>query len=101
MAETEHDDLGPLDVHTWFGLSYASYLVLDRTVMQALPADTQHRLTALLSEIERLTAGLPAVMYRVQEIDADGRVKSRAFPHYRHAPETIEGLVEAVAGKAG
>ena len=37
----------PIDVHTFFGLSYATHLVWPRSVMQSMPDDWQHRFTAL------------------------------------------------------
>lgn len=50
IATTEH---GPTDVHTHFGLSYANYQVLHRTLMQSMPAEWQHRMVAALDELER------------------------------------------------
>jgi hypothetical protein len=39
-------------VHHWFGLTYSSYLILHRSVMQAMPVGWQRRFVALLEEME-------------------------------------------------
>lgn len=52
---TEPDD----DIHTWFGLSYANYLVLSRTLMQSMPGEWQRRMVACLREIGEAFAHIP------------------------------------------
>lgn len=42
------DDEEP--IHTWFGLTYSSYLVLPRSALQTMPTEWQRRLVALLEE---------------------------------------------------
>lgn len=37
-------------VHSFFGLTYANYLVLPRSVMQAMPVGWQRQMVALLEE---------------------------------------------------
>lgn len=37
-------------IHLWFGLSYASFFVMPRTVMQSMPATWQRRFVALVEE---------------------------------------------------
>ena len=39
-------------VHNWFGLSYSSYMVFQRTVLQSMPDEWQQQFVALLQEIE-------------------------------------------------
>lgn len=39
------------DVHAWFELSYSSYLVLPRSLMQEMPAAWQHAMVALLERM--------------------------------------------------
>ncbi|MFE6412604.1 hypothetical protein ACFVOR_37355 [Streptomyces sp. NPDC057837] len=39
------------DIHTYFGLSYANYLVLPRTLLQSMPAEWQHRFVGLVNEL--------------------------------------------------
>jgi hypothetical protein len=56
----------PADVHTWFGLSYANYLVLPRTLLQSMPLWWQHRLTAMLDDLDEAFAHVPrAEAYQV------------------------------------
>jgi hypothetical protein len=38
----------PDPIHAWFGLSYASYLVLPRSLLQSMPAPWQAHLVGLL-----------------------------------------------------
>lgn len=40
------------DIHTWFELSYASYLTLPRSVLQSMPEDWQEKFVTLLEELE-------------------------------------------------
>lgn len=39
------------DIHTYFGLSYANYLVLPRTLLQSMPQEWQARFVALVDEL--------------------------------------------------
>ena len=38
-------------IHGWFGLTYANYQVLHRTLMQSMPVDWQERMVACLEEM--------------------------------------------------
>ena len=40
------------DVHTYFGLSYADYLVKHRTLLQSMPPEWQERFVACLQELD-------------------------------------------------
>lgn len=42
----------PTDIHLYFGLSYANYLVLHRTLLQSMPLEWQHRFVAMLQEFD-------------------------------------------------
>ena len=37
-------------IHEWFGLSYAQYLVLPRSILQSMPVPWQRKLVKLLRE---------------------------------------------------
>lgn len=39
-------------IHAFFGLSYASYLVLPRSILQSMPTKWQKDFVALLNELE-------------------------------------------------
>lgn len=68
----------PRSVHEYFELSYASYLVKHRTLLQSMPADWQERFVALLEEFDaafahveqadgyKVTAGQWAYIYECE-----------------------------------
>lgn len=39
------------EIHTWFGLSYANYLVVPRSVLQSMPLEWQERFVKALREM--------------------------------------------------
>jgi hypothetical protein len=45
-AETTQED-----IHSHFGLTYANYLVLPRTLLQSMPPEWQHRFVTCLQEM--------------------------------------------------
>lgn len=47
-------------VHEWFGLTYAQFLTVPRVVMEAMPLEWQHKMTALLNELDEKWDWLPA-----------------------------------------
>lgn len=46
-------------IHTYFGLSYANYLVLPRTLLQSMPDQWQTRFVTLLNELDAAFQHLP------------------------------------------
>lgn len=71
-----------MDVHTWFGLSYANFLVLPRIVLQSMPEDWQERFVALVEEAEHTFACPAPYAYRVSAVDEHGRFVKDPTPHY-------------------
>lgn len=72
-----------MDVHTWFSLTYANYLVWPRSLMQSMPDEWQHRFTALAREIESAYPSYLDGSYRVQRIDpVTKRFVADPVPHY-------------------
>jgi len=73
-------------IHVWFGLTYSSYLVLQRSVLQAMPLEWQERMVALLNE---LTAAVDRDKFpsKFTVLARDGRrfVKD-PFRDYRRPP---------------
>lgn len=47
------------DIHTYFSLSYANYLVLPRTLLQSMPADWQHEFVQLLRQADAAFEHVP------------------------------------------
>lgn len=87
-------------VHEWFGLSYASYLTLPRSLLEAMPLEWQKQLTALLREMER---EFPVCWpldgnYRISLVGADGRFQKDALSEYRR-PDAF--LIESLRRKNG
>jgi hypothetical protein len=64
----------PLDIHTWFSLTYANYLVLPRSVLQSMPEDWQHRFTALLEEMDTAFGHLDWPAYDVRALKRPAQV---------------------------
>jgi hypothetical protein len=77
-------------VHAWFALSYASYLVLPRSVMQAMPADWQERAVALMEQVEERFGDLyGANEYCVKLRGENGRFVPDPLANYRHPPAEL------------
>jgi len=71
------------DVHAWFELSYSSYLVLPRVLMQAMPAEWQHRFVELLDEL-RETYQQENDNYNVSLRTQEGTFIDDPFRSYRY-----------------
>jgi hypothetical protein len=75
-------------VHTMFGLTYANYLVLRRSVLQAMPTQWQRLFVELIQQINE-TLDLPDDMrdsFVVQLRDEQGRFTDDPYAPYRHHP---------------
>ncbi|MFQ2188705.1 hypothetical protein [Aeromonas jandaei] len=73
--------------HQWFGLTYSSYLVLPRSVLEAMPFEWQERAIELLDEAREMldTDAIPD-NYCVQLRGDSGRFVRDQFANYRHPP---------------
>jgi hypothetical protein len=80
-----HYNHGP--IHTWFGLNYSSYLVLQRSVLQAMPAEWQERFVGMLHEIGATLDVDDMPAYWVRAKDGNRFLRDR-FSNYRR-PEPI------------
>lgn len=86
----------PVDVHTMFGLTYANYLVLNRTLLQSMPEDWQHRFTALVDEFDRAFANVDrAPQFTVSARDFEGRFIKDPVPHYNRGRAFVAPHVDA------
>ncbi|MBX9754277.1 MAG: hypothetical protein K2X80_05955 [Pseudomonadaceae bacterium] len=54
------------DLQCWFGLSYSSFAVLPRVLMEAMPDEWQKRMAALLHEYSESFPNQPDIGTRVQ-----------------------------------
>lgn len=88
-----HTHDGPM--HGWFGLSYANYLVLQRSLIQEMPLKWQERMVALLDELNaafRIEEGV-TTKFEVRIRDEQGRYRSDPLSQYRHPDhDLIESL---------
>jgi hypothetical protein len=71
MPEIDTREPQPLDIHTWFSLTYANYLVVPRSVLQSMPEDWQHRFTGLLGEMSTAFGHLDWPAYDVRALKRD------------------------------
>lgn len=72
---------GPM--HSFFGLSYANYLVLPRSLIQLMPVEWQERLKTCLEEMH-VNFEQDADNYSVQLRDENGRFIKDPLAAYRH-----------------
>ena len=73
------------DVHGWFGLSYAQYLTIPRSVMEAMPGPWQRRFVELMRELNETFDWLPeGGQYWVELRDSEGHFKYDPLREYRH-----------------
>jgi hypothetical protein len=81
----------------WFGLSYASYLVLPRVLMHEMPDDWQERMAALLHEYDHAFPNQPALGTQVR-ITKDGkmiRTPEWILEYWHPDHDTINAMKEA------
>ncbi len=71
-------------IHNWFGLTYSSYLVLPRLMLESMPAEWQKKFVELLDEMEETLevdenySSEYSVQYKV-----DGKFASDPYRDYR------------------
>ena len=83
---------GPM--HEWFGLSYSSYLVLHRSMIQEMPTEWQARLRQCLDELDEAFAHIindeaqfkSCYVVTPREHWYGGKFCRDPMPHYRHSP---------------
>ena len=80
---------GPM--HTFFGLSYASYLGVPRMVTQAMPVEWQQRLVDLLEEVKPELGWTDHNDYAVNVRNEKGRFIMDPLRHYRRGIPPWEG----------
>ena len=72
-------------IHCWFGLSYANYLVLPRSLLQSMPQEWQSKFVDMIDEIsETLETPYELPEYRVNAVDEKGRFIKDDYREYRH-----------------
>jgi len=78
-------------VHMFFGLSYASYQVLPRSILQSAPAWWQKRYVKLMEELDAMCEGLPDMpgSYAVQVRDEKGRFTKDPYCDYERGRRVV------------
>lgn len=77
-------------VHMWFDLSYAQYLTIPRSVLQAMPQEWQHRFAKCLYELDDAIDWRPKQgRYWCRLRDANGRFVNDPLENYRHPPKIV------------
>lgn len=83
-----HDFPGAEALSQWFGLSYASYLVRPRVLMEAMDDPWKERMAALLNEMDEEFTNLPTVNFTVRVVDPTNGSRMMKAPvwlgNYRH-----------------
>jgi len=71
-------------IHNFFGLSYANYLVLPRSVLQSMPDDWQEEFVRLLLDIHDKLGDdwEPEGGYHVRARDIDGNFMEDDYSNY-------------------
>jgi hypothetical protein len=81
-------------VHNWFELTYAQYLTIPRSILEAMPVEWQQRMVACLEELDATFDWRPKEgRYWVQLKNGQGKYWHDPLMQYRH-PDTdyIESL---------
>lgn len=77
-------------IHGWFGLSYASYLVLPRSILQSAPVEWQKKFVDCLEELGEMFGCVPKDgTYEVQLRNDDGRYMHDVFQDYERGRRRI------------
>ena len=90
---TDEDDY----IHNWFGLTYANYLVLPRSILQSMDAEWQKKLVNLLDEMEdkMREEGLQDMPdYSVDAKDSNENYIKDPYRYYWRNNQRINGLVD-------
>lgn len=92
----QHDERK--DLHLWFGLSYAAFLVMPRVAMMQMPEEWQEKMAELLNQYDETidTAAFGVKGCRVNALTGDGKLMKmpEELLNYRHPqPETIAALL--------
>lgn len=94
MEQTNEEFYGESSepISLWFELSYAQYLTVPRSVMQAMPLEWQKRMAVCLAELDETIDWRPKEgRYWVRLKDDKGRYLTDPLQEYRHPlPGTIK-----------
>ena len=84
-----HDCTCEEPIHHLFALSYASYKVLPRSVLQSMPLEWQQRFVACLEELQDVAPDDAVSRYRVLAIDERGRFVRDPYRDYERGRRRV------------
>ena len=73
-----------------FGLTYASYLVLPRVILQSMPLDWQKDFAALIEKLETAAQGLNLPDYHVNAVNENGNFIRDDLRDYERGRRRVE-----------
>lgn len=96
MSNTKYDQRK--DLHLWFGLSYAAFLVMPRVAMMEMPKEWQEKMAELLNQYDETidTSAFGVKGCRVQALTGEGKLMKMPdeLLNYRHpSPEVKAQLL--------
>lgn len=98
MSDDTIADKRDVDVHLWFGLSYSSYLCVNRSLLQSMPDEWQQRFTKLMDEMTDYFPNIREPRYTVYARDDQGRFISDPIPNYNRGRTLITSDANYGAG---
>lgn len=90
------DEDDTLDVHGYFGLSYANFAVFPRALLQSMPEEWQERFVRMMIEFDHYWSDLPDGFlpkgYRVQPTENGNLVSfdDYTLPHYNRGRTRVQ-----------
>lgn len=81
----------PQPIHGYFGLSYANYLTIPRSVLQSMPVEWQRKFVRLLEEMSEAFGDImDQGKYDVRLRGADGRFVEDVLADYQRGRRRLE-----------
>lgn len=92
MSSSERKNL-----HLWFGLSYAAFLVMPRVAMMQMPEEWQEKMAELLNQYDETinTSAFGVKGCRVQALTSEGKLMKMPdeLLNYRHPQPTTKAAL--------
>lgn len=85
----------PEPIHEYFALSYASYLVLPRSILQSMPVEWQQKFVGLLGECVASFGHLMGTSYDVKALNR----RTDDLADYERGRRRLEPAVKAEGGQ--
>ncbi len=81
-------------IHDWFGLTYASHLVVPRMIMQEMPAVWQEKMVALLNEMNNYHRAVPSDLWCFKVFLQGKRGRTAASPWVNYRYDSVAKVIE-------